>query len=748
MLLAAGMAMIVAGYVGCFSLVSHSEENGPYVWLGMEITLSLLRICLWGWNPTWDDHSTGMKMRLELHDSDKNLGCDVPSDDEPLFLSLTNEIDVLEGVIEDTRDSLFPLITTPHHLSRLSSFWLRDDIMWKWRKDQRESFIVESAEDFLATATSFVGPLRRLEIESTSLFYSIVPYVDNVGEARKLLWTTALYIGSNKSISIFTGGSKIPHNVFSSNCDDLPVEVLDSRTFTMILEHSYDLFSRLFGCNMYSDLDLLWTVTFPIHITTDQPECFAPLTRFDKEYMRLCQTYDLKGDYCSQRGNLVFSQLPAGSLRYITMVEYGVLMESAVLEIYLCCIEHDYTRTRGFLPAMSRRLILEWIRKMQARIAVERRQCKTRSSNLPAEALETWDSLAIELRSLRFLPPRNVIELFELQLFSNMRYLENALLPLFTKYEGTTGTPETPIYHNMVTYLRSSLQLPQNSHPTSLFDRINVHGPASTWFSPSHMSIHKVTKDVIKEMFSILNSNLQPPTALSTLSFRDIQEALREVDNPFIGLISSILKKNENIIFIQKNREKWKRNANRQDELMYRAGLQFTPSEEEGNTHVLTTGDVCFIWKQDVYLKEGAEIYMLVYIPACGKIVPVISLVLDDVDVDVTAKLRRSTVHDIFDVEVEIPEIETEVSVSSGQRTLELDGFTDVEEGCYELRIGIKEGWYLSKKVVVEFIPGTGKSACYTQLGILEAEERMMSLPHQPQAPRTIRKSKGMRDDI
>ncbi|KAJ7575686.1 hypothetical protein C8J56DRAFT_752578, partial [Mycena floridula] len=54
--MAVGMLMIVVGYVGCFNLVNHSTAaNGPYVWLGLEVFLSLLRITLWGWNPKWDD---------------------------------------------------------------------------------------------------------------------------------------------------------------------------------------------------------------------------------------------------------------------------------------------------------------------------------------------------------------------------------------------------------------------------------------------------------------------------------------------------------------------------------------------------------------------------------------------------------------------------------------------------------------------------------------------------------------------
>ncbi|KAK7033614.1 hypothetical protein VNI00_012613, partial [Paramarasmius palmivorus] len=66
-LIAIGMVMIVAGYVGCFSIVKNSDAPaGPYVWFAMEAILSLLRIVLWGANPSWDE-STGLTMNLELH---------------------------------------------------------------------------------------------------------------------------------------------------------------------------------------------------------------------------------------------------------------------------------------------------------------------------------------------------------------------------------------------------------------------------------------------------------------------------------------------------------------------------------------------------------------------------------------------------------------------------------------------------------------------------------------------------------
>jgi hypothetical protein len=44
----------VAGYIGCFTLVSRSHGNGPLIWLLLEAALSTIRIVLWAQNPSFD----------------------------------------------------------------------------------------------------------------------------------------------------------------------------------------------------------------------------------------------------------------------------------------------------------------------------------------------------------------------------------------------------------------------------------------------------------------------------------------------------------------------------------------------------------------------------------------------------------------------------------------------------------------------------------------------------------------------
>ena len=66
-LLLISLPAAVAGYIGCFTLVSNlnGQSSGPLVWLGLEAVLSALRILLWAWNPSFDE-KTGIEVSLKL----------------------------------------------------------------------------------------------------------------------------------------------------------------------------------------------------------------------------------------------------------------------------------------------------------------------------------------------------------------------------------------------------------------------------------------------------------------------------------------------------------------------------------------------------------------------------------------------------------------------------------------------------------------------------------------------------------
>ncbi len=67
--LALSLPATVAGYIGCFTLVSGSHGNGPLIWLLLEGALSIIRILLWAWNPSFDERTDiTVKLKLTKHE--------------------------------------------------------------------------------------------------------------------------------------------------------------------------------------------------------------------------------------------------------------------------------------------------------------------------------------------------------------------------------------------------------------------------------------------------------------------------------------------------------------------------------------------------------------------------------------------------------------------------------------------------------------------------------------------------------
>lgn len=95
-----GIALSLAGYIGCFSLVQNSQTSvGPLIWLGCETSLSLLRLVIWSWNPKWDE-STSMSLTLQLSPGRALSSCTQSTEelDESKKLPLTRAREFLNSV--------------------------------------------------------------------------------------------------------------------------------------------------------------------------------------------------------------------------------------------------------------------------------------------------------------------------------------------------------------------------------------------------------------------------------------------------------------------------------------------------------------------------------------------------------------------------------------------------------------------------------------------------------------------------
>ncbi|KAL0056792.1 hypothetical protein AAF712_016597 [Marasmius tenuissimus] len=516
-ILVVGMGMIIAGYVGCFNMVGRTNvDGGPYVWSGMETILAVLRIGLWGWNPLWDEGSTGMTIRLALRPRD--LISDAKTSISPAnpAQKAFRPHDPPEGSdpdISDLRLSPFPLITSPQFLSQ---FTMTAMFAGTWRQDEKDSLIVENIEEFLAAATPYIGPLRRLELEELKdilLYCGIVPNGD-----RKLLCMTACRNDSRwASVTIFVDGGT-PYATYISRSRDLPgtralrvtlenevqsdsVAVVDQRTLDLLIDYSYRLFSRLCSVDTsINQLPLSWTITLPPLPNSENMRQSILLTEQDKAYIRTRQIQNLKGDYCMMRGDLLLGVFPLNwtAKWHDEMVEWALLLESAVMEAYLCILDHQFVQSTSLSPTHSRRIALEWVRSMEDRILSEKEGCRRRrraaDPTLFFRYETTYDLLVRELRSLRQLPIGSTVleswkgliatimdqpnelpaipRLFKLPPIQRLENLSHFLLPRFAMDSPCESNVPTWMYHNMIASLRSSLYRLRDARASSFRDII------------------------------------------------------------------------------------------------------------------------------------------------------------------------------------------------------------------------------------------------------------------------------------
>ncbi|KAL0068388.1 hypothetical protein AAF712_004466 [Marasmius tenuissimus] len=776
-LLIAGMAMIVAGYVGCFNMVSRTDvPNGPYVWFGMETGLAVLRIALWGWNPSWDEGDTGMTMQLALRSKDLT-SCTPPVLPKSDLVNTPVPTSSPDCHPSDKTSPLqppsisdiphFPLITTPQHLSRLTS---SIDHLGNWEKENKETFVTESVDNFLASATPYMGPLPRLdgrELEGILLYYAIVP---DLGESceRKLLCMTVCQSDSKwTSVSVFINGDN-SHTVFTSCSQDLPgtralrvtldtkveldtVAVIDRRTLDLLLDYSFRLFSRLCttDTNSGNQLALSWNVTFPSSLPPGTIRGSIPLTKLDKEYLRMRQIYDLKGNYCLQRGGLLFGVFRAREER-----EWGLMLESAVMEVYLCILEHRFVQPISPSPSHLRPLALEWIRGMEDRISLEREMRRRRCGD-PAQASElfdyeaTYDALVRELRSLRQLHSDSVIiqrwgefmdcpdqspsvsDLFALPPLHNLEKLRKALFPLFT-VNGQADVP-TPAYHKMITHLRSSLSRLSDVRVPSLRNRIDPCGPGSPEFSPPYtrvrqpleanlsalplqidsvqiLQLHPWSSNV-HDLLRLLDS-LSPSPSLTSLLF--LKTSFSNEDLP---LIPSIVQRHRKIMCvafdscgsvdrahidraIAANRRKWKEDTQNGGGFRYSIGWDLNPAKK-GNY------DAAHMYQNDIILTDRTDVFAMIHIPRPGKITPNLSARPDHHRVvNLIASLRRSDSNSIGEADATYEDHPVSFDlVDPGSlefETVSVGGFPELATGCYELRIQNSFN-FLFRKLTIEF---------------------------------------------
>ncbi|ESK80930.1 hypothetical protein Moror_15878 [Moniliophthora roreri MCA 2997] len=398
-----GMVMLVAGYVGCFSLVDQTDNvKAPYVWFGLETALSLLRIALWGLNPSWDE-GTGLTMTLKLHP----LTHSDPSQDLETF---------------------FPLVTSPHKCYDLQ---LAPDGYGHYIFSPPQAFIVHNESDFLNMATAWVGPLQQLDSNSITLFYSILAH----NEIKKL-YTTVQFADSHPPLT-FSADTNGDFEVFSTTLETYPptgallatigskilkkhVSFISSQQYLQVVDHSQLLSAHLFGRQQHPTLAVRWnllglsdSVPDPRHVHGDSHRLMnIPLSTYDKKYMDLTQSWRLKSEYCQARGPMLAQLAARDDVYRGEMInswatsfysEVLFLVESFVLELHLWQQETGIGD-----PTVLQQILSECIRAMQSHIAMEKEQAIARSKEYKwtdtrdeGDLSSKWDKVLHALLHLR-----------------------------------------------------------------------------------------------------------------------------------------------------------------------------------------------------------------------------------------------------------------------------------------------------------------------------------------------------------
>ena len=97
-----GLVASIASYFGCFSVVQNSTSTiAPVSWLCLEIGLSVVRLAIWSWNPTWDDAPPlEIVLKLDKYEHDPLPTCN--KDDAEILqnkvLPLTRARDFLKTI--------------------------------------------------------------------------------------------------------------------------------------------------------------------------------------------------------------------------------------------------------------------------------------------------------------------------------------------------------------------------------------------------------------------------------------------------------------------------------------------------------------------------------------------------------------------------------------------------------------------------------------------------------------------------
>ena len=607
-----GIPMIVVGYVGCFNLVNERRiAGGPYVWLGVEAVLSVLRLALWGWNPEWDE-GTGVKIKLKLSD-------------------------------------YTPLITTPYPLRELEVSY------------RKPSFIICSENNFLATAARYTGPLQRFVSSTVSLFYSLVP-----DGQSKLLLTTILDLHTRTTRTFYVDSTGDPR-VFSSTWKLDPrsnamratigdeIEQTESHyddVLNQVVDHSKHIANRLCGNRRIGALELQWTMSY-FFIKGDLKSISEiEMHTSDKTFAEVGNLIIDKSLLCDRRRDWIryymYKWEETWNPNEWTQLGQGIevlrILESFILETYLCFKDGKSAQELSKTDTeLAHRLFAEWVHELERRMSEEKEEAAKRldewkiHDEIKERIIDMWETASKHLARLKVSAgdiEQWMARIKEILDKGDMRKLVSTLIPHWPGYADCWPSNSAServgcALDSQVKWFRRRVQrvlqdgIPQLDDVIDNFAYIN-------YAEDPYCYVLDTSADVLDAIR--LNSSLrviQLGSNLSTSDVNKILEAVAEKDTltTLIGpnnLSADIIEKNHHILFLPgktcqqpcteqhplcdlvcKNQREWRERAHSAClDMTYAVGF---PSLE----------NPCFDG-YEVSLSRGAKCVIMVYMQSSG----------------------------------------------------------------------------------------------------------------------------------
>ncbi|KAJ7020755.1 hypothetical protein C8F04DRAFT_1241770 [Mycena alexandri] len=273
LLLFIGIGATAVGYLGCFTVVQNAPASSTYMWLGIEIALALLRIYIWGLNPSWDE-ATGLTLEIQL-----------PND----FAQA-------------------PKITTPQDLQKKI---LGLDKIPQWR---RASFVILTDSEFLEYISHYTGPVERFSDPDNhvAIYYTLAGCgKDGESEEAKALLTTILDLESRTTFllvnycSVIDSGRGSDNPIIYSAASELLEDIgimtakcgiqlhpehkfRNTERFVAIAQHSQTIASRIGGMGRVTRLHVSWGLELSASEFEKRKQmATSPLTQFEKAYLEV-----------------------------------------------------------------------------------------------------------------------------------------------------------------------------------------------------------------------------------------------------------------------------------------------------------------------------------------------------------------------------------------------------------------------------------------------------------------------------